>query len=352
MQIKYNTRQEQLRREMKRIITLAVLGLTVFSSILMSTDSASATINPDIQLVNQSVGIAVSPLHSERAKLNPGETITGRFRVRQTGQETNEIYVHAGPLSLKKDTPKYELDYETVTPRTAVAQWLTINSVEGCTISRVEDNKTYFWMRSKEECYVNYTLKVPNDALNGSQSAAIFTQSVPDDSSIEGVGLASSYRFAYQLYTDINGPGAYAEGKILSNNIPWIILSFDQPKPLEVTSKVENTGTLDFGIKYDVKMNNWFGGEEVYQRTWESLAFAENDANGSTAWEQAPTLGLYKVTQNINILDENPDNQTSSSRTQMVLLIPIWLLIIIIIVILLLLWALYTKIKERKDGKK
>lgn len=337
---------------MKRTITLTGLGLAMLGCTAALTTPAEATINSDIQLVNQSVGIAISPLSAEKATLNPGDSVSGRFRVRQTGQETNEIFVYAGPMSLKKDTPKYELDFETITPRTAVADWMTVNSVDGCTISRVEGNKTYFWMRSQEECYVNYTLNVPNDALNGSQTAAIFTQSVPEDEDVGGVGLINTYRFAYKLFVDINGPNAYAEGKILENNIPWIVVNFDMPIPLEVASKIENTGTLNFTASYDVKMNNWLGGGEVYQRSWESIAFAESDAYDSTAWEEAPTLGLYTVTQDINILDENAENQTSSSRTQVVLLIPIWLLIIIIIVLGLLIWAAYLKIKQRKNGGK
>lgn len=336
---------------MKRIITLAGLSLATLGLASALITPSSATINTDIQLVNQSVGIAVSPLQADKAELDPGETVSGRFRVRQTGQGTNEIYVHAGPMSLKRDAPKYEFDFETTTPRTAVAEWLTIDSIDGCEISRVEDNKTYFWMRPQEECFVNYTLNVPDDALNGSQSAAIFTQSVPDEK-VDGIGLINTYRFAYKLFVDINGPDAYAEGKIIDNSIPWIVVNFEHPIPLEVASKVENTGTLNFDVDYDVKMNNWLGGSEVYQRSWDSLAFAESDTYGSTAWEEAPSLGLFSVTQDINILDENPENQTSSSRTQVVLLIPFWLLIIIIIVIAMLIWAGYLKAKEYKNNGK
>ena len=198
-------------------------------------------------------------------------------------------------------------------------------------------------MRSQEECFVNYTIKVPSDAIGGSQNVSIIVASVPEyNEDGNSIGLNAQYRFAYNLFTDINAEGAYYEGKILKNNIPKILFS----PPLRVDSLVKNTGTLDFKTEYNVVMKKYFGGDEVFNESWDTTIFSDSELSQTKEWESAPEFGLFLVTQEINLLDE------TSSKTQLVLLFPLWLLLIFLGVIILLLWALYTKIKGRKNNKK
>jgi len=307
---------------------------------LGATGVASAFINDEVELVNNTVGIAVSPVNSERLKLEPGAVESGRFRVRQTGHEVNEIAIYVGPLSMKTSRTDNTKDFTSETNRTRISKWTTF-TIDGCDTNRVEDGVTYITMRPKEECYVNYTIRVPSDALGGSQNASIIVVTVARDGDSSAAGIRNRYSFAYALYTDIDGPGAFYEGKVIKNHIPWILFS----PPLVTDSLVENTGNLDYIAHYDVKMNDYFSGRQVYDKSWSSLIMADSKYQSGTAWEGAPALGLFLVTQDITVLDK------VSSVTKITLIIPIWLIIIIIGVIVLLVWALALKIKERRQNQ-
>ena len=315
---------------------LVAVGLS-----LGAVSSVSAVINDSIELVNSTVGIAVSPVNSERLELKPGSVESGRFRVRQTGHETNDVVVYVRPLSMKAGGVNNEKDFEAETNRTKIAKWTTF-TVEGCDVNSVEDGFVRMTMRPQEECFVDYTIRVPWDALGGSQNASIKVVTVERDTEISVAGLRSRYSFAYALYTDIDGPGAFYQGKVIENNIPCLLFS----PPLITDSLVENTGNLDFITYYDVRVNNYFTGKQVYDKSWSSLVMADSKYASKTAWEDAPALGLFMVTQDVKVLDE------VSSLTKFVLIIPIWLVIIIIGVILLLIWAIVIKIREHRRNRR
>lgn len=322
---------------MKKCILAGFIVTLLTVVVALTTDNTvNAYINPNITIYNETVGIAVMPLHSERFKMIPGGEYEGRFRVRQTGKETSEIVIMIAPLTALKD-------YETETDRTRIKNWTTFN-IEGCNVDRVENGDTYIVMRSQEECFVNYSISVPNDAIGGSQNASIMIKSSARDDvgqTSTSSSLKYQYQFAFALYSDVDAEGAYYEGKLLKNNIPRILLN----PPLGVSSLAENTGTLDFKTEYHVIMKNYFGGDEMFNESWDATVFSDSELSQEKVWEGAPELGLFLVTQEIKLLDE------TFTKTQLVLMFPLWLLLILVGVVLLLIWAAYTKIKERKNKK-
>lgn len=322
---------------MKRSVVIGFIATLVAVATVAFTDNpAEAYINPNINILNDIVGIAVSPVQSDRFEMVPGGQYEGRFRVRQTGTQTSEIVIEVAPLTALRD-------YETETDRTRIKNWTTF-TIEGCDIDRIEDRNAYVMMRSQEECYVNYNISVPFDAVGGSQNASILVRSTArDDIGQESASssLRYQYQFAYALWSDVDAEGAYYEGKILENNIPWLLFS----PPLGVSSLIKNTGTLDITAKYNVTMKNYFGGDEVFNESWDAVVFADSELTQSKEWEGAPELGLFQVTQEIAGVDE------TSSKTQLVLMFPLWLLLILVGVIILLIWALVLKIKQRKNKK-
>jgi hypothetical protein len=315
------------------VMTAAVLAVGV-------TTVSQAYINPDVEVRHDKVGIGVSPLKADRINMVPGGKYDGRFRIYQNGDETADVVAEISPLTAYKN-------YEVETDRTQITKWTTFD-LEGCDVNETKDGAIYFAMRSQEECYINYHISVPYNAMGGSQDSAIMVRTMAreDVGSTSGnSGVNYQYQFAYLVYSDVDGPGAKYDGKVIDNDIPWLLFS----PPLGVESTVDNTGNLDFTTKYEVTMNDWFGGKQVYERSWDNIAFAESKHVDGTKWENAPTLGLYNVQQKVAILDEQTDNQTLSERTQLVLIVPIWLIIIIFAVIALLIWALYLKIRGHRN---
>lgn len=131
-----------------------------------------ATINDNIELINDTVGISISPASSEQINLRPGDSYDGSFRVRQTGRETNDVFAEISPYTA--GSADYDSwDFETVKEHTKITNWLTINLDSDCSEGRRENGKIFFTMRPKEECHISYHIDVPADAFGGSQHAAV-----------------------------------------------------------------------------------------------------------------------------------------------------------------------------------
>ena len=324
---------------MKKLIVIAtaVLGVS-----LLAVTQVFAVINEGIQLRNNSVGIAVSPVSSQRLNFVPGDNYEGQFRVRQIGRDTNEVFAEVTPYSAGVESEYENSDFYNPNARTEITKWITL-SLDQCDITSRQSGKIYFTMRPKEECYIKYTINVPLSAKGGSQRAAIFIQSVENEEQNSGTGgVESVYRMGYMVYADIDGPGADYSGRVIENNIPWLF--FDPP--VFVTNKVQNSGNSDFTVKYEMEAKNVFSGASNFTTEKEKLLLSDSTRADKVTWEGSPFLGLYNVTQKITFLDE------TSEVTKLVLIVPIWLIIIIVIVILLLVIARVMKKRDRKRSRR
>lgn len=285
------------------------------------------------------VGIGASPAKSERISLVPGGEYSGTFQALQAGNEANEVKVFVTPVSEQDGSRNYEVE----TDRTRITEWMTIET-PNCPILRTEDETIVLEMQADSQCTVNYSIKVPEDAVGGSQHAAIILASTPYselNKQAEGVGINVKHRYAYTVYADVDGPGAIYAGKIIENNVPWLFLS----QPISVSSLISNSGNLDFQADYHVLIKNWFGGEEMMLNDFEKVVLADTESADTQTWDGTPEIGIFEVTQNITLGNEE------SNVKRLVLVIPIWWLIIIICVLLLLIWALVMKIRQHLKKK-
>ncbi|MDR1300521.1 MAG: hypothetical protein LBK50_02325 [Candidatus Nomurabacteria bacterium] len=312
------------------LIVSLTIGVLVTLGLALSAagGSALAVINDKIETKDKSLSIYVSPASSDRITLTPGDVYDGEFTVTSDASVTNEVFVSLTPYSIGKDSG--QRDFDTETSRTHITKWIDFG-VDGCDITRTDGNNVYFTMRPQEECKIKYHIAVPSDAMGGSQNSGIFVQSVVDDSS--GGMIMQSYRVGYLLYVNINGPGALYRGEIVKNDIPFILFE----PPVYAGSLIENTGNLDFRASYEVVMHNWFGGEEVFRKSWENLIMADGRKSDEAQWGGSPSLGIFKVQQKISLLDEVSD------ETKIVIIIPIWLIIITVLLIAALIWWLCSR---------
>lgn len=280
------------------------------------------------------VGIGASPAKGDRIAMVPGGEYSGTFQALQAGNETNEVKVFLAPMSEQNGAR----DYEVETERTRITEWMTLETPD-CTILRVEDETIVLEMPADSQCTVNYYIKVPENAVGGSQNAAIILASTPYSElnrETEGVGINVKHRYAYSVYADVDGPGAVYAGKIIENNVPWLFLS----QPISVSSLISNSGNLDFQANYHILIKNWFGGEEMLLNDFDKIVLADTESSDIQTWDGTPEIGIFEVTQNIALGNEE------SKITRLVLVMPIWWLIIMIAVLLLLIWALVIKIRQ------
>ncbi|MDR0591240.1 MAG: hypothetical protein LBG75_01620 [Candidatus Nomurabacteria bacterium] len=319
---------------------LATLGFT-----LSAAGSALAVINSNIQTKDKSVSIVVSPANSKRLDMKPGGVYDGEFKVLSDAKHTNEVFTTLLPYTIKEDGIQ---DYKTETRRTSVTKWAKLE-VSGCEIKERKPNgEIYFMMRPQEECVVSYHIEVPKDAVGGSQDAGIFVQSVVRNG--DGGTVGRSYRYGYMIYSDVDGPGAKYEGRVVENKIPWLLFS----PPLTATGKVENTGTIDFTAKYSVSIKNAITGEKAWEYPSKEdgdsnrqLVMGESSRINRIAWEGAPHLGIFEVTQTIDVLGK------PVTKTQLVFIVPLWLIILVLgIVAALIVNGIYQHKKRNKRHAK
>ena len=322
---------------MKKILLGAtiVVGVTVLA--VMPT---MAIINEKIELQNDKVGLAMSPMSSARNEMKkPGSSYSGRFRLRQTGKETNEVFVSIAPYSIVDDGENYDRkDYDSQNAYTKITGWVSLELEEGCEVNRREEGKIYLTMRSKEECYIKYSVEVPADAYGGSQHASILAQTVPSVQDMEGSGIINSYRIGYFLAADIDGPGAKTEGKVVEITIPQMLFT----PPVRSSILVKNTGSLDFDVNYKMTVKNFFGEKEAYSKENKVIVLAETSRRISDEWEGSPRLGLFRVTEEVTLLGE------TTTLTKVVLVVPLALLVVLIAVIVLLALWIYVKVKKAR----
>jgi len=324
---------------MKKLIGIAVAILGV--SILAATQ-VFAVINENIQLRNNSVGIAVSPGNSDRLEFVPGDYYEGSFRVRQVGRETNKVFAEVTPYSAGAESDYENSNFYNPNASTEIVNWITLN-LDKCDIDSRQGGKIYFTMRPREECFVKYRIAIPLSAKGGSQRAAIFVQSEVREGQNQGLGgVESSYRMGYMIYADIDGPDARFSGRVIENNIPWLF--FDPP--IFVTNKLENSGNSDFNVKYEMEAKNVFSGASNFTSEKDKMVFADSTRADKITWEGSPFLGMFNVTQKITFLDE------TSEVTRLVLIVPIWLIIIVAVVIALLIIARVMKTRERRRNRR
>jgi len=318
-----------------------LLGATAAVS-LAATMAAPvlAVINDRIDLINDKVGIALSPMGSGRElELKPGSDYSGRFRVRQTGRQTNEVFAAIEPYSVRDNGEDYDhKDFETQSAYTKITEWVDLELEEGCDVSRREAGKMYFMMRPKEECYVNYRVKVPMDIYGGSQHAMIFVQSVPSSTEIDSSGIINTYRIGYFLAVDIEGPGAVAKGRVVEMTIPQLLFT----PPIRSSILVENTGSLDFDVSYKMSVRHFFGGKEAYSKEKDAYVMAETSRRITDEWGSTPLLGLFRVTEEVTVLGE------MSTLTKVVLVIPLALIVVVAAAIVLLGLWIYVKVKKHR----
>lgn len=272
----------------------------------------------------------MSPSKVELETIHPGETYTS----------TIEAY-NAG------DTPlAFNVSAETMIPsdENYAMTWGASPSQYHKIIDWIEfDTGTYYEIEPEGKTEVTFTVNVPDDAAGGAQHFMLLAKQVGSQT-----GAGNSWQvesaIGIQVYSNVDGAISLG-GRVIAQEIPKF--SFDPV--IRTFASVENTGNINFDANFKVEIRNYFG---------DSLAWDSEDADQTKLilpetkrlvrqdWEQAPQLGLFRVTSTVTIPGEAP-----SVLDQVVLIIPVWLIILIVLIIVLLVVGIVYKVKKGKNSK-
>lgn len=289
---------------MKKCLALAftlILGI----SFLMPT---SAFAQPD--------DIIVSLRPSEQdLELTPGKTYQESVVVYNIGKRDFDFSVEVAPYQTKDNS--YEPDFFSETSYTKLANWITFE-------------KQKFHVRADSSAEVKFTIKVPADAPNGGQYAAILIQldNTGTGADTSGVGITS--QLAATIHGHIKGNAVRREGKMISHSLPTILLS----SPFTATSIFENTGNIDYRVTESWTIRDFFTNRELVSPSsannsgyvYGTVSAAVLPATERTIklnWQDAPAIGVFRVEQTISYFDQ------TETYSRVVVVCPIWLVILV-----------------------
>lgn len=177
------------------VSVLTVLGTTFFQP------SAYADSSVDYRL-------GITPTQKGFGTINPGETYSDKFKVKNTGRETFDFTISFSTYNVEGQ--EYTANYEKATQYNDIVKWLSVDIDSGT-------------VAPGDEVEITYSFTVPEDAHGGAQLGTIMV-SMGNDSSNTSGGLEAVRRLGYIVYGNVNGE-VTTTAKILENKIPSFIFT-------------------------------------------------------------------------------------------------------------------------------
>lgn len=305
---------KKIKKFMLAIVALmmTILGVSVLPNKPVYADEASA----DYRL-------GITPTQKGFGTVQPGDSFSETFKVKNTGQQPFEFAITFAPYSVESET--YSANYTKITRYTEIADWLSVDRESGT-------------VQPGEEAEITYTVSIPSDAHGGAQAGVIMV-SMGDTEQDNSGGLEAIRQLGYIVYANVDGE-ITTTGKILENKIPGFIFT----PPITATSLVENTGNVYTNASYSLQVFPLFSDEEVYtneESPENSVVFPETKRFFTASWEGAPQLGIFRVRQTVKIFDE------VSTVEKLVFLCPIWFLFIVVLIIFVAIFWIVSRIRGR-----
>lgn len=298
-------------KKIKLFLAALVLAIAAFPAATVHAEDGESSVN---------YVLGITPTQKGFGTMEPGETYTDSFKVRNKGGGEFSYKVEVTPYSVASET--YEPDYSKKTQYTDIVDWITVSKTEGTVAANQEEE-------------IAYTVTVPSNAHGGAQTATIMISMGGEGEE----GLQAVRRLGYLVYGNVDGE-ITTTAKILENKIPSFIFT----PPITATSLVENTGNVYTNATYSLQVFPLFGDEEVYTNEEDpekNIIFPETKRFFTASWDGAPQLGIFRVRQTVKIFDE------VSVTEKLVFLCPIWFLFIVILIIFVAIFWLISRIRGR-----
>lgn len=269
---------------------------------------------------------------SQTINLVAGETYTGKITIVNPADATADFAYKVETTPYGVAGLDYTADLATMTNRTQIAKWITIEEPTGT----IKPNET------KE---VKYKIKVPENAPAGGQYAAITVTSNDKAEADNGVAVKNVFEMASLVYANVAGETEH-DGQILENSVPGFVVS----QPVTVTTKFSNNGNVHEIATIKLEVKDMFSDAVILptednEGTYSELIMPETERLVTRDITNLPALGMVKVTQTVYY------NGESSTTEQNVIICPIWFMAIVAVTILAIV-ALVVRIILRHSKKK
>lgn len=162
-----------------------------------------------------------------------------------------------------------------------------------------------------------------------------------------GAGVTTLQRIAFLMFSNVEGT-TIKKGSITSNRVPGFVFQ----APLKATSIVRNDGNVYLPATYLLEVRNFFNNSLEYSNSFyrdgeevipNYVIFPDTNRYTETVWEEAPSIGIFKVKSVVKILDE------VSTVEKTVIICPLWLIVVIVLLIGLMVFWIISRIVRRRN---
>lgn len=295
--------------------------------------------------------INISPV-SSNVPIMTDTAFDYNFTVTNKGAKPLKFEVYAAPYSYTYSEldGEYQLGFSHENNYTQIARWITFKDSEGNYVKRAT-----FTAQSEEAVNISYRITTPSSLPNGGQYAVIFASAVNETSSD-----ASSIKTEVSPGLIVYGQ-AYGE-TITSAEVHSLAINPSLPATksrsgksgqsgqfahLNATSKVKNTGNIDFFASGKMKVEGLFG--QVYYETPTNqpniLVIPESEISITDEWEKTPYFGLFKISWQVSAVDK------TETISRWILLFPLPLIVIsLMLLTIVLIWIIFS-IRRHKERR-
>jgi hypothetical protein len=279
---------------------------------------------------NPASSIQLSPV-SQRLSLTANTVVDSKIKITNSGSENLSFRVYATPYGVTDIT--YEANFDVENDYTKIANWISF------------DQSEYKDLTAGEVVEVPFHISVPSDIPGGGQYAVVFAETLPDSANT-GTGAASIQtvgRVGSLIYADLGGE-THREGELVAFNQPTFAEASLKP-----VAQIKNSGNIDFSFTHSTVVKTLFG-KEVFNNSINRSVLPTTTREITQEWTEAPSIGLYLVSNKISFLNQNPVDET-----KLVYIGPTWILVTILVILglifILIVLIIVRKVLNNKKNK-
>lgn len=304
----------------RSLFGLALLSVLAVGLLGLSSVSAADEDAPYL-------GVGISPT-VRQFELHAGDTETIQMTIRNRTKYVEDFKLYATPYNIL-DSNYSQPDYKKQTNYSHLAKWVTFEQTE-------------YTLEPEAEITIEFEIIVPDSVPDGTQYAAVFAETTGYREDGKTVGVKAYGRVGMVVKAKMLDGKNIEAAEVTKQNIAW----FQPDAPLETDFTIENTGNVEYKVQSRIMVNDLFGGKEKYTSDWvETSTYPESHLRTDIDWDGSK-LGVYKVTQEIKMMDEK-----TVVRTATVLAVPAWVIIVLALGLITLIVNVVLIIVRRR-GKK
>ncbi|MBQ8985121.1 hypothetical protein IJ076_00985 [Candidatus Saccharibacteria bacterium] len=288
--------------------------------------------------------ISISPVN-KIMQISANSTYDDTFKVSNNSDSPMKFEVYATPyaFSYSEDEDTYKLGFSKDTTYTQIARWITFQGTDGNYAQ-----KATFTAGPNESIEVAYRITTPDNIPGGGQYAVLFAHTLSGDSDGSGIKTEASPGLVVYGRSDgetiISGEASNLEIK------QTMMVNGEEKSIINASSKVKNTGNVDFMANGNLKVTGVFG-NTYYETSSDSTKsrvsiIPETELVVSDSWDDTPFFGMFNTEWTVYV-----NGEATETITKFVVIIPAVIIIVAILLLTIVIVWIIIMVRMRKERR-